>query len=197
MRVYKAGYLARGGRGRGIWIFRQLKSKAKSKPEQSTKWKSLLISAGPLPGADVSPSLSLSLFLFKFCVCAYHDMQIFVKHQRQKLKQDNDILGLSCCLCRALAFCFQLSVSALAAHLISTAFVTANILFARFVLRFLSLAVIWYFSEAAPLWLSFCHYPCPSPCPPLQSCPFRPAETTASPLPPSLPCLAVAFVCFN
>lgn len=49
------------------------------------------------------------------------------------------------CLCPALAFaafCFQLSVSALAAHLISTAFVTANILFARFVLRFLSLAVI-------------------------------------------------------
>lgn len=49
----------------------------------SAKWKSLLISARSLPGADVIRR-RLSRSLAKFSVCAYHDMQIFRKHQRRK-----------------------------------------------------------------------------------------------------------------
>jgi len=78
------------------------------------------------------------------------------------------------------SFQFPVSnVSALAAHLISTAFVTANILFARFVLRFLSLGVIWYFSEAAQL-------------PPWPRCPIQESAQRPTPLR-----FALAFVCFN
>lgn len=106
--------------------------------------------AADLCGVFARCRLSLPLFLWISFLSARIMICKFLENIKgEKLREeDNDILRVTepdsaaLSLFRSRFSSAQLVVSALAAHLISTAFVTANILFARFVLRFLSLGAI-------------------------------------------------------